>query len=124
MRQAVTFTRRTSKWELLSQNVAPLLPQLPFLRESVAELDSLIVEAKALDSEQEEARGRLQDVIHRRQAVERRGENLRRRVTSHLRGVFGFASQQLLQFGVRPHKSGPRGPRAGGRGLGETEKED
>lgn len=121
MRQAITIARRTSRWEMLSENVTPWLPQLPFLRESVAELSSLVAEAKALDSEQEEARGRLQDVIHRRQAVEKRGESLRRRTASHLRGFFGFASQQLLQFGIQPHQSGPRTSR---RVFGETEKED
>src|SRR5258706_11670575 len=110
MRNAVVFAKRTSRWELMSANVAPHLPEMPFLREIVTELDSVVAEARLLDVEQEEARSRLADVIHRRQNLELKGESLRRRLASHLRGIFGFASQELLKFGVEPHKRGPRGP--------------
>ncbi len=112
MRKAVTLARRSSRWELLSVNVTPLLPVMPFLQKLVSELDSVIAEAKALDVEQEEARGRLQDIIHRRQSLEARGESVRRRTAAHLRGVFGFTSEELLKFGVQPRKTGPRAPRA------------
>ncbi|HEX3557023.1 MAG TPA: hypothetical protein VIA62_27680 [Thermoanaerobaculia bacterium] len=111
MRKAVTFARRTGQWELLGSQIAPLLAEMPFLREIAMELDSLLVEAKALDIEQEVVRGWLQDVIHRRQGVEARGERLRRRAASHLRGFFGFASEELVRFGVHPRPTGPRGPR-------------
>ena len=111
MRKAVTFARRTGRWELLGSNITPLLGEMPFLQKIATELDSLLVEAKALDIEQEVVRGLLQDVIHRRQNVEKRGESLRRRAAAHLRGIFGFASEELVKFGVQPRQSGPRGPR-------------
>jgi len=117
MRNAVVFAKRTSRWEVMSANVAPHLQEMPFLREIVSELDSVIAEAKSLDVEQEEARSRLADVIHRRQQLELKGESLWRRVASHLRGIFGFASQELAKFGVEPHKSGPRGRTVGSDDL-------
>ena len=36
---------------------------------------------------------------------------LRRRAESHLRGSFGFTSDDLVKFGIQPRKTGPRGPR-------------
>ncbi|HSS51885.1 MAG TPA: hypothetical protein VLX28_23325 [Thermoanaerobaculia bacterium] len=101
MRKAVTFAKRTSRWEILSVNVTPYLEEMPFLQPLVAELDVAIAEAKALDAEQEEANSRLKDIIHRRQALEERGESLRRRASAHLRGIFGFTSPELLKFGVQ-----------------------
>jgi hypothetical protein len=81
---------------------------MPYLQEIVTELDALIATAKTLDSQQEVARGVLQDAVHQRQDVERQGEVLRRRAASHLRGSFGFTSNDLVKFGVRPRKTGPR----------------
>src|SRR5918999_1157578 len=74
--------------------------------------DDHIAEAKGLDSEQEVARGRLQGIIHRRQEVEKRGESLRSRVAAHLKGSFGFSSDELVKFGFRPGQRGRRKGRA------------
>ncbi|HEY4592448.1 MAG TPA: hypothetical protein VIJ61_08580, partial [Thermoanaerobaculia bacterium] len=95
----------------LSASLKPHLAEMPFLQSLVDELDALIARAKALDIEQELARGRLQDVVHKRQEAEKQGETLRRRAASHLKGSFGFTSDDLVKFGVRPRKTGPRGPR-------------
>jgi len=51
-----------------------------------------------------------QDSIHQRQELEKKGEVLRRRAESHLKGSFGFTSDDLVQFGISPRKTGPRGP--------------
>jgi len=111
VRKAQTFAKKITEWELLNSNIKPHLQEMPYLQEIVTALDALIAEAKGLDSEQEAARGQMQDVVHRRQAVEKQGEALRRRAASHLRGTFGFTSDELVRFGVRPRKTGPRGPR-------------
>ena len=112
MKKAVVSEKRTSRWEVMSSNVKPYLVQMPFLREITGELDAVIAEMEALSSEQETARGRLQDVVQRRQIAERKGDSLRARMASTLQGVFGYTSEELLTFGVKPRKSGPRGPRA------------
>lgn len=111
MRKVIQFAKRIVEWELTIVNIRPHLEKLPFLQGMVAEMETLIVEGKTLDSAQEIARGQLQDAIHRRQEVEKRGQDLRRRMASHLRANFGFASDDLVKFGVRPRQSGPRGPR-------------
>lgn len=48
------------------------------------------------------------DVVHRRQEVEKKGQVLRGRAASHLRGSFGFSSDELVKLGVRPIKGGKR----------------
>jgi hypothetical protein len=42
--------------------------------------------------------------------VEKQGERLRGRASAHLKGSFGFGSDDLVKFGIRPVK-GVRGPR-------------
>ena len=111
MRQAQQFANRITNWEVFNSNLKPFLPELPFLQSISTEMETLIVEAKSLDSEQEVARGRLQEIVHRRQELEKRGDDLRNRAASHLKGTFGFSSDALVKFGVRPRKTGPRGPR-------------
>jgi hypothetical protein len=111
MRKAQTFAKKITEWELLNANIKPHLADMPYLQEIVTELDTLIADARGFDSQQEVARGQLQDLVHKRQDAEKRGEILRRRAASHLKGSFGFTSDDLVRFGVRPRKTGPRGPR-------------
>ncbi|HEX3555769.1 MAG TPA: hypothetical protein VIA62_21315 [Thermoanaerobaculia bacterium] len=111
MRKAIVFAKRANAWELLSANLKPHLAEMPYLQDVVTELDGLITQGKSLDLVQEVARGQFQDAVHQRQVLEKQGESLRRRVESHLKGSFGFTSDDLVKFGVRPRKSGPRGPR-------------
>jgi len=111
MRKALTFAKKITEWELLSANIKPHLADMPYLQDIVTQLDALIAEAKGFDSQQEVARGQLTDVVHRRQVAEKLGETLRSRAASHLKGSLGFTSDDLVKFGVRPRKTGPRGPR-------------
>lgn len=69
------------------------------------ELEALITEIRGLDNEQEVARMRLRELTRRRREAEQKGEALRRRVAAHLRGTFGFTSEQLIQFGINPRPS-------------------
>ena len=110
MRRARVFAKKITEWELLSANLRPHLAEMPFLQGLVDELDALIAQAKALNNEQELVRGRLQDIVHKRQEAEKQGERLRSRASAHLKGSFGFGSDDLVQFGLRPVK-GTRGPR-------------
>jgi hypothetical protein len=109
MRKAVTFAKKITEWELLNTNIKPQLPDMPHLQGVSAELDALIVQSKQLDSQQEIARGQLQDAVHQRQSLEKKGETLRQRASSLLKGSLGFESDDLVKFGIRPRKTGPRG---------------
>jgi hypothetical protein len=108
MRSANVFSGKITNWDLLNTNLRPYLEEMPYLRTIQAELETVISEGRILDSEQEVARGQLRELTRRRQEVEKRGEGLRRRVASHLRGTFGFTSEQLIKFGVNPRPTRPR----------------
>ena len=111
MRKVQQFANRITNWEMFIVNLRPFLPEMPFLQAILTEMETVLTEARGLDSEQEIARGRLQEIVHQRQELEKRGEALRSRAASHLKGTFGFTSDALVKFGVRPRKTGPRGPR-------------
>jgi hypothetical protein len=111
MRKAQTFAKKVTEWELLSANLKPHLTEMPYLQDIVTQLDALIAGAKDMDNQQEVARGQLSDLVHKRQDAEKQGDTLRSRAASHLKGSFGFTSDDLVKFGIRPRKTGPRGPR-------------
>ncbi|HEX3555325.1 MAG TPA: hypothetical protein VIA62_19035 [Thermoanaerobaculia bacterium] len=102
MRSANVFGAKITNWDLANTNVKPHLAEMPQVQPLQAELEAVIVEARSLDSRQELARSQARDLTRQRQDIEKRGEDLRRRIASHLRGTFGFTSEQLVQFGVNP----------------------
>jgi hypothetical protein len=102
MRQATAFGRKSTNWSLVSTNLKPHLADMPQVQPLQVELDALIGEAHDVDAKQELARGQARDLTRQRQDIEKRGEDLRRRIASHLRGTFGFTSEQLVQFGINP----------------------
>jgi hypothetical protein len=102
MRKANVFGRKSTNWALVSTNLKPHLADMPQVQPLQVELDALVGEAHDVDAKQELARGQARDLTRQRQDIEKRGEDLRRRIASHLRGTFGFTSEQLVQFGVNP----------------------
>lgn len=103
MRRADSFSIKVNNWSLMNTNLEPRLgtlpPQLGPLQE---ELSTVVVDARQLESEQENARKQFMELVRRRQDLERRGEDIRRRAAALLRGTFGFTSEELIPFGVNP----------------------
>ena len=103
MRRADSFSIKVNNWSLMKSNLEPRLPQLPPqvgpLRE---ELSTVLVEARQLEDEQENARKQFRELVRRRQELERRGEEARRRLAALLRGTYGFKSEELIPFGLNP----------------------
>ncbi|HEX7185678.1 MAG TPA: hypothetical protein VF756_27885 [Thermoanaerobaculia bacterium] len=120
MPQPITFSTKVRGWGLLRENLRPYLEEMPFLQPLFTEIESFVTAAEALHGEQELARARFRDITHRRQKMEQEGELLRRRVESHLRGVFGFVSDELVKFGMKPRPTGKRRKKAAPAGT-ETE---
>ena len=102
MRRANVFGVKSTNWVLVSTNLKPHLADMPQVQPLNVELEALIGEAHDVDGRLELARGQARDLTHQRQDIEKRGEALRLRIASHLRGTFGFTSEQLVQFGINP----------------------
>lgn len=112
MRSVTGFGRKITNWELVNTNLKPHLEEMSQVRPLAEELSTVIEEAWAIDSELEASRGRKQELTRRRKDAEKKGEDLRRRISAMLRGGFGFTSEQLIQFGVTPARTGRRVKRA------------
>ena len=112
MRSITGFGRKITNWELVNTNLQPHLAEMTQVKPLADELAAVIDEAWSIDSELETSRGKKQELTRRRKDAEKKGEALRRRISSILRGGFGFTSEQLIQFGVTPARTGRRPKRA------------
>jgi hypothetical protein len=63
-----------------------------------------------LSQEQEALRGRLKEITRLRREAERRGTELRSRVVAQLKGKLGFTNENLLAYGITPHKRDRKKP--------------
>jgi len=102
MANGVGSSQKIRSWDLLNENIKPYLPEMPQVQPLQTELQGVVDEGRALNNEQEQARARLRDIVQRRRELERRGEIIRRRVEAHLRGTYGYTSELLIGFGVKP----------------------
>lgn len=101
-RSANRFSVRMTDLQLMSNNLEPKLEEMEFLRPLHAEISALVVEGRQLEADQENARKVLTELVRRRQELEKKGETLRLRAAAMLRGAFGFTSEELIPFGIRP----------------------
>lgn len=102
MARAKVSSTRVRSWDLLNESLKPLLAEMPHVQPLQVELQGVLEGVRSLDNEQEEARSKLRDIVRRRRDAERQGEVVRRRVEAHLRGTFGYTSEELIRFGVKP----------------------
>ena len=102
MRKADLFSIRVNNWQLMKSNLEPRLPEYPQFGAMHGELSTIVVDARQLESDQEIARKQFTELVRRRQELERRGEDIRRRLAALLRGTFGFTSEELIPFGINP----------------------
>jgi hypothetical protein len=102
MARAKVSSTRVRSWDLLNESLKPLLAEMPHIQPLQVELAGVLEGVRSLDTEQEETRSKLRDIVRRRQDAERQGEIVRRRVEAHLRGTFGYISEELIRFGIKP----------------------
>ena len=89
-------------WEVLHDNLAPQLGDIPHLTAGREALQALITEAKTLENEREIHKSALRDTNHQRVEMMLRGRELARRITDTLRGHFGPYSEELIRYGIKP----------------------
>lgn len=101
-RSADGFSIRMNNLQLMSNNLGPKLEKMEFLRPIHEEITTLVVDGRQLEADQENARKQFTELVRRRRELEKRGEELRLRAAAMLRGAFGFTSEELIPFGIRP----------------------
>lgn len=100
----ISFAKTVSDCELLKTALDPLLGEMPHLTPENAELEAFLNDVKALRTRQEHLTGELRQITRLRKEAEKRGQDLRSRVASQLRGKLGFKNEQLLGFGIPPRR--------------------
>ena len=110
MRSAEGFSVLINDLQLMNKNLEPKLEQIPFMRPLQEEIARAVADGRELEAEQETARKMLRELVRKRQELEKRGTDLRLRTAAMLRGTFGFTSEELIPFGIRPRprNTGPR----------------
>jgi hypothetical protein len=99
-----SFGEKISNWKVIHTNLQPHLGEMQHLQPIGTELQTLIAQAEALDSEFELARQQKTVLATRRKQIVQQADKLRGRAAAHLRGSFGYTSEQLIGFGISPLK--------------------
>ena len=100
-----SFGEKISNWKVIHTNLQPHLADMPHLNPIETDLQALITQAEALDSDFELARQQKTVLANRRRQIVLAADKLRGRAAAHLKGIFGFTSDQLIQFGISPLKA-------------------
>jgi hypothetical protein len=93
-----SYAARFTRWQVLVNN----LPQSEAWAEDRRRLTELLETARALQNEKEEARSDLRKGSARLRQLAQQGDLAYRRLGSKLRGIFGFTSEELVRFGLKP----------------------
>lgn len=102
MRRAKMFSQKVIGWQLLADALGAELGARPYLQALHEDLLAVIEDARTLQAYQETTRALLLDTVRQRQAVELRGDGIRSRLASFLRGELGPKNLQLVRYGVPP----------------------
>ena len=110
MRSAEGFSVLINDLQLMNNNLEPKLDEIPHMRKLQEQIARVVVGGRELEAEQETARKMLRELVRKRQELEKEGTDLRLRAAAMLRGTFGFTSEELIPFGIRPRprNTGPR----------------
>ena len=100
----ITFAKKVTKWAVTSNAVIINASDLPSLQADGLELQSLQQEAMELGNLQIALEAQFQQVSRDLEEKLRQGEALVARVRSGVRAEYGYLSEKLREFGLRPFR--------------------
>ena len=101
-RERKALADRVQAWRGVTDNLRNDLEQFPQLEGSLADLEGIDVEARALMAEMSILRARLRTTTAHLRALARRGDMTRTRLGAGLRAALGYESAHLLRYGFKP----------------------
>ena len=103
------YSDKTTRWEQLLTSIAANAQELEAaITAEREELEQTLAEAKQLDAQQDLLRAQSAETTRKRQEVDRKGEELRRRLAGIIKGKYGTRSNKLKEFGIEPFKPASR----------------
>jgi len=103
-----SYAEKFSRWEILITNAKPGVVEMPHIGGDLTALEQKLVEARALESRQEDLRAQARDLGKQIRVAAREGEKARARLGASLRGKYGFESDTLVKYGFKPRSTTPR----------------
>lgn len=92
------------EWYKLLVSVEANTEDVPYLKELKDELKLVLDSVKALDNERSMLEARRLQVTRDIQALKSRGRVVAARLRSGIRTQYGFGSEKLTEFGMRPRR--------------------
>jgi hypothetical protein len=92
------------EWHSLVVSVQSNADDMPYVAELADELKIVLDAVKALESERMLLDARSQQITRDMDALKSRGRVVASRVRSGLKTRYGFSSEKLAEFGVRPRR--------------------
>ena len=105
--KGTTIPERIARWKVISAGLKPLLPTMPHLADLHGQLEQVIAQSEELDARAEALKAESRAVNANREALAKSGDDLRGRLGAALQTTYGFKSEKLIEFGLKPRK--PRG---------------
>ena len=109
--RGMSYAEKFSRWDLLVTNAKLDTEQLPHLADDLASLETLLTQARTIESRQEDLRSQARGMNADLRKIAQDGEKLRSRLGASMQGKFGFASETLVKFGFKPRRT-PRRARS------------
>jgi len=100
----ITFAKRIDSWDHLNRTLKPLISTMPELAAAQQQLEDLITQAKALQSDQGGSLSKFREAVKLRRKTELTGQDLHARISAVLKGKLGFHSNDLYNYGLTPRK--------------------
>jgi hypothetical protein len=92
------------EWSHLLASVGTNSGDVPFLDDLTLELNRILRTLNELDKEQLALIARKQQITRDREALKNLGRVVAARIRSGLRTQYGFGSEKLTEFGMRPRR--------------------
>ena len=105
------FKEKLVDWQVLVDNLAPRLTDLPHLAADHAALAKVVADAHGLENQQETARAAFQKINQERRDLAKQGTVLHRRLSLSLRGALNPDNRDLSAFRIKPQRSPSGRPR-------------
>jgi hypothetical protein len=97
-----TIPEKIARWKVIATGLKPLLGDMPHLADLHGQLEKIIAQSEELDSRSEALKAESREVNKNRAGLAKSGDDLRKRLAASLKTAYGFGSEKLIEFGVKP----------------------
>jgi len=106
LRGQTTLAAKIDKMQILVDNLAPKVEQMPGLKDQFTQLQAMLASAKALRNRLKTLAADSADAMTQRNEMIAASEGLFQRVQLGLQSIHGPKSDRLHEFGLKPRRSG------------------